>query len=63
MATEVAAPDGARWRVRRRWLGGRALPRWRGSRPGDIGDSVFDLLGAGGDSVLGAIASSSSRLW
>lgn len=57
MATEVVAPDGARWRVRRRWLGGRRLPRWRGKDAGDLWSWVdagtpFDF----GDSVLGAIA-------
>jgi hypothetical protein len=57
VATEVLAPDGARWRVRRRWLGGRSLPRWRGMRGGDVGDSVLDLFGSlGGDNILGTIA-------
>jgi hypothetical protein len=31
MAREIAAPDGRRWRVRRRWLS-MDMPRWRGSR-------------------------------
>ena len=56
MATEVVAPDGARWRVRRRWLGDRSLPRWRGMSSGDLGGSLLDVVGAGGSSVLGAIA-------
>jgi hypothetical protein len=55
VASEVIAPDGARWRVRRRWLGGRRGPRWRGMSVGDVGGSVFDLIGAGGDSLLGVI--------
>jgi hypothetical protein len=56
VATEVVAPDGARWRVRRRWLGGRSLPRWRGMSGGDLGDSLLEVVGAGGDNILGAIA-------
>jgi hypothetical protein len=30
----VSAPDGARWRVARRWIG-RGLPRWRRVHAGD----------------------------
>jgi hypothetical protein len=55
VATEVTAPDGARWTVRRRWLGERSLPRWRGRRF-NVGDGAANALSAGGDSVLSAIA-------
>lgn len=40
-ARSVAAPDGTRWRVGRRWVA-RRLPRWRRVR---IGDGAVETLG------------------
>lgn len=54
MARTVVDPQGRRWKVRRRWLGTRRAPRWRGGDADAL--SWIDLGGFGGaDGILGAI--------